>query len=108
MSSAFAPYTFLTGTGYFDVLHPIYPFLDRQLFEERAKRPDLVHVLGTDYAYCGLYYAVLALGCQYNGFSSFIPDDSHAWKLFQVALTRLDRIIMSTESLSNLQVGRTP
>ncbi|OJJ79833.1 fungal specific transcription factor domain-containing protein [Aspergillus glaucus CBS 516.65] len=90
-------------TGYFDVLHPIYPFLDRQSFEERATRPDLLHVLGTDYAYCGLYYAVLALGCQYNGFSSFIPNDSHAWKLFQTALTRLDRILMSTESLSNLQ-----
>ncbi|KAL4940018.1 hypothetical protein BDV06DRAFT_27519 [Aspergillus oleicola] len=88
---------------YFEILHPMYPFLDRQSFEERAKRPDLLRDLETDHAFCGIYYAILALGCQYNGYSSFIPDDSHAWKLFQVALSRLDRIILSTESLSNLQ-----
>lgn len=48
---------------------------------------------------------MLALGCQYNGYSSFIPEDSHAWKLFQTALTRLDRILMTAESLPNLQVS---
>ncbi|KAL4783737.1 fungal-specific transcription factor domain-containing protein [Aspergillus varians] len=88
---------------YFEIMHPIYPFLDRQSFEEKASSPTLLHILDTDYAFCGLYYAVLALGCQYNGFSSFIPDDSDAWKLFQISLTRLDPILMTTECLPNLQ-----
>ncbi|KAL4920594.1 hypothetical protein BDW62DRAFT_215853 [Aspergillus aurantiobrunneus] len=89
---------------YFEVLHPIYPFLDRRSFEEKATSPDLLQVLETDYALCGLYYAVLALGSQYNGCSSFIPDNSHAWRLFQVSLSRLDSILMATESLRNLQL----
>ncbi|KAL4868033.1 hypothetical protein BDV12DRAFT_186179 [Aspergillus spectabilis] len=75
---------------YFEVLHPMYPFLDRQSFEEKARSSNLVHILETDYAFCGLYYAVLALGCQYNGLSSFIPDNN--------------RILMTAESLSNLQL----
>ncbi|KAL4954658.1 hypothetical protein BDW69DRAFT_205074 [Aspergillus filifer] len=88
---------------YFEILHPIYPFLNRETFEERAKRPGLLHDLEHDHAFCGLYYGILALGSQYNGRSSFIPDNSHAWKLFQVALSRLNRIVLSTMSLSNLQ-----
>ncbi|BCS19465.1 Zn(II)2Cys6 transcription factor [Aspergillus puulaauensis] len=90
---------------YFEVLHPIYPFLDRQSFEAKASSANLLQVLEEDYAFCALYYAVMALGCQYNGYSSFIPEDSHAWKLFQTALTRLDRILMTAESLPNLQVS---
>lgn len=100
--------TFLTCIGYFEVLHPIYPFLDRQSFEAKASSANLLQVLEEDYAFCAVYYAVLALGCQYNGYSSFIPEDSHAWKLFQTALTRLDRILMTTESLPNLQVSQPP
>ncbi|OJJ61752.1 hypothetical protein ASPSYDRAFT_128692 [Aspergillus sydowii CBS 593.65] len=88
---------------YFEVLHPIYPFFDRQAFNAKVSSPNLLQVLEDDYAFCALYYAVLALGCQYNGYSSFIPEDSHAWKLFQTALTRLDRILMTAESLANLQ-----
>ncbi|KAL4965485.1 transcription factor domain-containing protein [Aspergillus stella-maris] len=88
---------------FFEILHPVYPFLDRKTFEERTKHPDLLRDLETDHAFCGLYYAIISLGCQYNGCSSFIPDNSHAWKLFQVALSRLDQIILSTTSLSNLQ-----
>ncbi|KAL5343241.1 fungal-specific transcription factor domain-containing protein [Aspergillus crustosus] len=88
---------------YFEILHPIYPFLDRGSFEAKAKGPNLAQILETDYAFSGLYYAILALGCQYNGLSSFIPDNSHAWKLFQISLSRLDRILMTSESLPNLQ-----
>ncbi len=96
----------LTAIGYFEVLHPIYPFFDRQAFNAKVSSPNLLQVLEDDYAFCALYYAVLALGCQYNGYSSFIPEDSHAWKLFQTALTRLDRILMTAESLANLQVSQ--
>ena len=104
----FTSYTsaLLTAIGYFEVLHPIYPFLDRQAFNAKVSSPNLLQVLEDDYAFCALYYAVLALGCQYNGYSSFIPEDSHAWKLFQTALTRLDRILMTAESLANLQVSQ--
>ncbi|KAL2865091.1 uncharacterized protein BJX67DRAFT_359229 [Aspergillus lucknowensis] len=88
---------------YFEVLHPIYPFLDRRAFEEKARISNVLHLLGTDYAFCGLYYAILALGCQYDGFSSFIPDNNRAWKFFQISLSRLDQILTSSESLANLQ-----
>ncbi|KAL2815129.1 fungal-specific transcription factor domain-containing protein [Aspergillus granulosus] len=88
---------------YFEVLHPVYPFLDRRSFEEKVASSNLLHVLETDYAFCGLYYAVLALGCQYNGFGFFIPENNRAWRLFQMGLSRLDRILMLPESLANLQ-----
>jgi hypothetical protein len=96
--------TLLTAAGYFEVLHPVYPFLDKSAFEEKAASSDLLQELKTDFAFCGLYYAVLAIGCQYNGLSSFIPDDNRAWKFFRIALGRLDRILMSPESLASLQV----
>ncbi|KAL2829060.1 fungal-specific transcription factor domain-containing protein [Aspergillus pseudoustus] len=88
---------------YFEVLHPVYPFLDRLAFEEKATSADLLVLLETEYAFCGLYYAVLALGCQYNGLGSFMPDNNRAWEFFQMALGRLDQILMSPESLANLQ-----
>ncbi|CEL03534.1 hypothetical protein ASPCAL04688 [Aspergillus calidoustus] len=88
---------------YFEVLHPVYPFLDKRAFQEKAASSNLFQVLETDFAFCGLYYAVLALGCQYNGFGSFIPDNNRPWKFFQIALSRLDWILMSTESLASLQ-----
>jgi hypothetical protein len=96
--------TLLTAAGYFEVLHPVYPFLDKSAFEEKAASSDLLQELKTDFAFCGLYYAVLAIGCQYNGLSSFIPDDNRAWKFFRIALSQLDRILMSLELLPSLQV----
>ncbi|KAL3441412.1 hypothetical protein BJX65DRAFT_313852 [Aspergillus insuetus] len=92
---------------YFEVLHPLYPFLDKTALEEKTASSNLLQELETDFAFCGLYYAVLALGCQYNGFGSFIPDDNRAWKFFQIALSRLDRILMSPESLASLQAITT-
>ncbi|KAJ0413181.1 hypothetical protein BJY00DRAFT_306504 [Aspergillus carlsbadensis] len=88
---------------YFEVLHPVYPFLDKRVFEQKASSSSFRQLLETDFAFCGLYYAVLALGCQHNGFGSFIPDNNRAWKFFQIALSRLDRILMSPESLASLQ-----
>jgi hypothetical protein len=94
----------LTSTGYFEVLHPVYPFIDKRAFQEKAASSNLFQVLETDLAFCGLYYAVVALGCQYNGFGSFIPDNNRPWKFFQIALSRLGWILMSPESLVSLQV----
>ncbi|KAL4930969.1 Zn(II)2Cys6 transcription factor [Aspergillus undulatus] len=71
--------------------------------EASAHIQHLLQALETYHTFCGLYYAILALGCQYNDYSSFTPDNSHAWKLFQVSISRLDRILLTTECLLNLQ-----
>lgn len=47
--------------AYFDNIHPIYPFLDREDFEQ-ALASGGAHVEKT--RFLALYYAVLALGSQ--------------------------------------------
>ncbi|KAL3456124.1 fungal-specific transcription factor domain-containing protein [Aspergillus heterothallicus] len=90
---------------FFEVVHPVYPFIDRKTFEDRIALPkrDVLQTLNSDHQFCGLYYAVLALGAQYSGSGSFIPDNNGAWKFFQTALSCLDYILMSTDCIENLQ-----
>ncbi|KAE8337782.1 hypothetical protein BDV24DRAFT_166916 [Aspergillus arachidicola] len=89
--------------SYFQSVHPVFPFLDRADFEGKANDPHLVHILNTDSAFCALFHAVMALGCQYHGCGSFQPGFGKAWKLFQTSLTCVARVTTSRDSLSKLQ-----
>ncbi|KAF9889631.1 hypothetical protein FE257_007139 [Aspergillus nanangensis] len=88
---------------YFETVHPVFPFLDRTQFEAKAYDLRLPQTLGTDAGFCALYYAVLALGCQNQGSSSFDPGTGKAWKLFRISLVRVRHILMARECLQNLQ-----
>jgi hypothetical protein len=98
------PKAYLFHQAYFDQVHPIYPFLDRQAFEKKAfelppHSPTNVHE-----AWSALYYTVLAIGCQYHEGGSFDPGSGTAWKLFEFALSYFPDIIMRKGSLTAVQV----
>lgn len=81
----------------------MYPFLDRQSFEETAFSATLAQTLDTSPAFSALYHAVLALGCQYHDGGSFDPGKGKAWKFFQMSLGLMADILVPPESLLNLQ-----
>ncbi|KAF3392675.1 hypothetical protein F1880_008625 [Penicillium rolfsii] len=92
--------------GYFEIVHPVFPFLDRSEFEEQINGSHFSQTLETDSVFCALFHAVMALGCQYHGRGSFQPGVGEAWKLFQTSLSCVGRITSGRESLSNLQLYR--
>ncbi|RAQ57073.1 hypothetical protein COH20_009313 [Aspergillus flavus] len=88
---------------YFKRIHPMYPFLDRQSFEETAFSATLAQTLEGTPAFSALYHAVLALGCQYHDGGSFDPGKGKAWKFFQMSLGLMVDILVPRESLLSLQ-----
>jgi hypothetical protein len=94
--------------AYFGHVHPIYPFLDRGEFEQKAFSYDLPHHLSSNAAFSALYHTVLALGFQYTEGGSFEAGKGKTWKLYQVALGLLSDILLPRESLVNLQVSLLP
>lgn len=86
-------------------MHPIYPFLERAEFEQKAFSYDLNHYLSSDAAFSALYHTVLALGAQYTERGSFDAGQGKPWEFYQVALGLFSDILLPRESLVNLQVG---
>ncbi|KAI9834090.1 MAG: hypothetical protein M1819_003375 [Sarea resinae] len=89
--------------AYFHQMHPIYPFLDRRSFEERAFNPGLANMLANDKAWCALYHAVLAIGSQYCDGGSFEPGKGQAWDFFEVALSLFPDLLLPRGSLMIVQ-----
>lgn len=88
--------------SYFANVHPLYPFLDRKIFEARFHN---VETRDTRPAFRALYHCVLALGCQYvRGDGSFALGKGEAWSYFNVALSLLQDVLFPPEALVNLQV----
>ncbi|KAE8354945.1 fungal-specific transcription factor domain-containing protein [Aspergillus coremiiformis] len=88
---------------YFTRIHPMYPFLHRQSFEETAFASSLPQTLESNPAFSALYHAVLALGCQYHDGGTFDPGKGKAWKFFQMSLGLMADMLVPRESLLNLQ-----
>ncbi|KAF2179550.1 hypothetical protein K469DRAFT_595365, partial [Zopfia rhizophila CBS 207.26] len=87
--------------AYFDYVHPMYPFLDRTEFEEKAFKPHLVHLMKVNPPFSALYHTVLALGCQYQDGGSFEPGKGIPWRLYQFALGSFSDILVPKETLVN-------
>lgn len=94
----------LTLEAYFDQVHPLYPFLERKDFEEKAFSSQLPDYLAASPAFSALYHTVLALGCQYIEGGSFEPGKGKAWKLYQTSLGLFSDVLLPKEDLTNLQV----
>ncbi|KAH8590057.1 hypothetical protein B0O99DRAFT_599320 [Bisporella sp. PMI_857] len=90
-------------SAYFTHIHPIYPFLIQQAFEEKALDPHLVQLLQESVSFSALYHTILALGCQYRGSGSFVRGTGMAWKLYEVALGLVSEVLFSKESLLSVQ-----
>ncbi|KAH6869509.1 fungal-specific transcription factor domain-containing protein [Thelonectria olida] len=88
---------------YFDSMHNMFPFLDKEDFERKAFNPDLSNLLKSCPQFSAVYHAVLALGCQQHGRGSFEPGIGEAWELFLVALSHLEDIRRLEDSLTALQ-----
>ncbi|KAH8891119.1 hypothetical protein GQ53DRAFT_841569 [Thozetella sp. PMI_491] len=89
--------------SYFDQVHPLYPILDRKVFESVAFGSQLPNMLKNDKAWSALYHSVLALGCQVNGGGSFSPGKGDAWALFSISLSYFPDIVVLPDSLTVLQ-----
>ncbi|KAL1990980.1 hypothetical protein VTN49DRAFT_5484 [Thermomyces lanuginosus] len=89
--------------AYFDQVHPLYPFLERKDFEEKAFSSQLPDYLAASPAFSALYHTVLALGCQYIEGGSFEPGKGKAWKLYQTSLGLFSDVLLPKEDLTNLQ-----
>ncbi|CAP91852.1 Pc13g07830 [Penicillium rubens Wisconsin 54-1255] len=88
--------------AYFDRVHPIYPFLDLQVFTSHTAN---CHT-GTSEcskACSAVYHAVLALGSQYHQGGSFMPGSGKAWSIFQLCLGAIPDILVPPCSLTKLQ-----
>jgi hypothetical protein len=91
--------------AYFTHVHPLYPFLDRKNFEEKAFSTEQVqHAQGSPH-FSALYHAVLALGCQYEDGRTYDPAEGMAWKLYQTSLGLLSDILVPREALVDVQVS---
>ncbi|KAI9927059.1 hypothetical protein MW887_003441 [Aspergillus wentii] len=89
--------------SYFSQIHPVYPFLDRRVFEERALSTNLPSALLADTSWSALYHAVIALGCQYHGGGAFEPGKGESAKFFQVALGSFPEIVVGPKTLESIQ-----
>ncbi|PLB48515.1 hypothetical protein P170DRAFT_511072 [Aspergillus steynii IBT 23096] len=89
--------------AFFTHVHPVYPFLDQKAFEQRLYGHLLYPSLEADRVWSGLYYAVLALGCQYNDGGSFDPGKGQAWCFFERAMSCFSDIIFTKGSLMAIQ-----
>lgn len=95
-----------THAVYFERIHPIYPFLDRQHFDALASSSLSQEVDGglrNNRAWLVLYHCVLALGCQHDGGGSFEPATGLAWRLFSTALAQYPDLLMMPDSLTTVQ-----
>lgn len=93
-------------TVYFENIHPLYPFLDRDEFETRAYASTLETGHSNDLAWIALYHTVLALACEFDGGGSFTPGEGEAWSLFKVALGLYPRILLLNTDLLEVQVSK--
>lgn len=88
--------------SYFEHVHPLYPFLNKETFEAGFRN---VEMRDTMPAFRALYHCVLALGSQHvAGDSSFAFGKGEAWGYFKVALSLLQDVLFPPGALVNLQV----
>ncbi|KAJ5960261.1 uncharacterized protein N7479_007411 [Penicillium vulpinum] len=88
---------------YFEMVHPVYPFLCATTFQCQATSPDLLHFLATDKTFAALFYAVLAIGCQYNDGGSYEAGVGEAWSYFERSLSYFQDLIFFRGSLMAVQ-----
>lgn len=72
---------------------------------KRALHPHLTQFLQHSVPFSALCHTRLALGCQHQGGGSFGSRSGTAWKLYEIALRSLSELLVSRESLLNVQAS---
>ncbi|EUC27735.1 hypothetical protein COCCADRAFT_110891 [Bipolaris zeicola 26-R-13] len=89
--------------AYFEQVHMIYPFLDRDSFEERASSFNPQDSGPTHETWLVLYHTVLSLGCMYHDGGSFEPAKGLAWYYFSLVFHHFQDVLMCKASLLKAQ-----
>lgn len=89
--------------SYFAQVHPMYPFLNRKIFEEKASSPHMSLLLETNVAWSALYHGVLALGSQFHDKGDFFPEKGLSWQLFRQALGTMPHLVGPDAGLLHVQ-----
>ncbi|RHZ57996.1 uncharacterized protein CDV56_105302 [Aspergillus thermomutatus] len=89
---------------YLHAVHPLCPFLCPGSFKRSVEALDLERNLATDKPWAALYYAVVAIGCQYNDGGSFEPGQGEAWFYFAKSTSFYQDIILSKACLTSVQM----
>ena len=71
---------------------------------QRAFGPQAGPLLDQDPAWAALYYAVLAIGCQYQGEGTFTPGKGKAWSFFKAAVSLIPKFTFQKATLFHTQV----
>ena len=90
--------------SFFQYVHPMYPFLDRDEFDKTASRPDLGDFLARNATWQALYYAILGLGSMYHNGGSFLPGEGLSWKFFQASLNLMPELLLIRRTIETAQV----
>lgn len=93
----------LTLLAYFEHIHPIHSFLDRNQFESIARSPRLNDKLTADKSWSALFYAVLALGSQYHDGGGYQPAKTISWRFFATALALFPDLLITKPTLMTVQ-----
>lgn len=90
---------------YFDHLHPLFPFLMKEEFDQQLLDHESDEALEQDSPFFALYHAILAIASQLRGHGSFEPGEGLAWQFFQASLSRLGELTGSKPGLLSIQVS---
>lgn len=90
--------------SFFQYVHPMYPFLDRDEFEKVTSRADLGDFLSRNVTWQALYYAILGLGSMYHNSGSFLPGEGLSWKFFQASLNLMPELLLIRRTIVTAQV----
>lgn len=91
---------------YFERVHPVFPFLDKALFEATVNGPNFLTLLERSKPWSclyHLYHTILALGSQYADGGTFEAGKGESWRLFSVALGGFSDLLLLPDSLTILQ-----
>ncbi|KAF3810886.1 Aurofusarin cluster transcription factor aurR2 [Colletotrichum gloeosporioides] len=88
---------------YFERVHPVFPFLDKALFEATVNGPNFLTLLERSKPWSCLYHTILALGSQYADGGTFEAGKGESWRLFSVALGGFSDLLLLPDSLTILQ-----
>ncbi|KAL4812201.1 fungal-specific transcription factor domain-containing protein [Aspergillus spinulosporus] len=88
---------------YMELVHPFFPFLCSKGFQERAAAPSLIQDLAASKSWACLYYAVVAVGCQYCDGGSYEARGGTSWAYFEQAMSYSKDLHYPRISLTSVQ-----
>lgn len=90
--------------AYFVDVWPLYPFINRQKFEDAVSSPHFQDAVQHDLALAALYRTVISLGILCTEGGSFAPMEGPAWKVFASVMRSFHKVLLARKTLLLAQV----